>query len=97
MIALEAKEQKYNKVAHAKRLDRIIEKWEDILRIIDEELPTSEEIKTLLIQIGAPISPEEIGLEQGIIPMTFLTTKDIRDKYVLSRLFWDLGIMEELV
>ena len=28
--------------------------------------------------------------------MTFQATKDIRDKYVLSRLAWDLGVMDEL-
>jgi hypothetical protein len=27
--------------------------------------------------------------------MTFKSTKDIRDKYVLSRLAFDLGILEE--
>ena len=97
MIELEAKEQKYNKAAHEKRLDFIIEKWDDILQIIEEELPSSEEIETLLKQLGAPTCPEDIGLEQGILPMTFQSTKDIRDKYVLSRLCWDLGILEELV
>jgi hypothetical protein len=27
---------------------------------------------------------------------TFKATEDIRDKYVLSRLAWDLGVTEEL-
>ena len=97
MIELESKEQKYNKVAHEKRLDFIIEKWDDILHIIEEELPASEEIEALLKQVGAPTCMEDIGLEQSILSMTFQSTKDIRDKYVLSRLCWDLGILEEMV
>ena len=29
--------------------------------------------------------------------MIFRATKDIRDKYVLSRLLWDLGILDEML
>ena len=28
--------------------------------------------------------------------LSFRATKDIRDKYVLSRLAWDLGVLDEL-
>ena len=28
--------------------------------------------------------------------MTLKCTKDIRDKYVLTRLLWDLGILDEI-
>ena len=37
----------------------------------------------------------EIGLDEDTLPMTFRATKDIRDKYVLSRLCFDLGIIQE--
>ena len=43
-----------------------------------------------------PTTMKEIGLDETILPMTFKATKDIRDKYVLSKLAWDLGIIEEL-
>ena len=33
---------------------------------------------------------------QKLAQQTFRATKDIRDKYVLSRLAWDLGVLEEL-
>lgn len=39
---------------------------------------------------------ESIGIEKDVLPMTFKSTKDIRDKYVLSRLAWDIGIIDEL-
>lgn len=96
MIALEAKEGKYNKELHAKRLEVIIENWDDILAIIAEELPSSEQIEKIMTEIEAPKTMEEIGLEDTSLEMTFKATKDIRDKYVLSRLAWDLGIIEEL-
>lgn len=97
MIALEMKEQKYNKAAHAKRLEKIINNWDKILKIIDEEMPSSKEIEMLLDKLGAPKTLEDIGLHCSILPITFKATKDIRDKYVLSRLCWDLGIIDDIV
>lgn len=96
MIALEEKEQKYNKESHKERLEVILSHWDEILQIIQEELPTSTELEDLFDKIGAPKTPQEIGVEEAILPLTFEATKDIRDKYVLSRLCWDLGIERDI-
>lgn len=92
MIALEAKEQKYNKESHEKRLDVILGHWDQIVQIIKDELPLSAELEKLFEKIDAPKTLQEIGVDEAILPLTFEATKDIRDKYVLSRLCWDLGI-----
>ena len=97
MIALEEKEQKYNKEAHRARLEVILQNWDAILQIIDEELPSSAAISALLDAIDAPKSMADIGLDENTLPMTFFAAKDIRDKYVLPRLAWDLGVLEELI
>ena len=96
MIALEAKEQKYDLAKHEKRLDAIIENWDKILQIIDEELPTVEEFEAILDKVGAPKSIREIGLDESILPMTLKSTKDIRDKYILPRILFDLGVLDEI-
>ncbi len=97
MIALEAKEGKYDKEKHASRLEKILAHWDEILAILDEELPASDEISALLDKLGAPKTASDIGLSEDIIPPTFMATRDIRDKYVLSRLAFDLGVTEELL
>lgn len=97
MIALEAKEGKYDVKLHAERLEEILEKWNDILAIIEEELPSSVQIEKIMQDIEAPKTIEEIGLGDTSLETTFKATKDIRDKYVLSRLAWDLGVIDELV
>lgn len=97
MIALEEKEKKYDPAAHAVRLERILAHWDALLEIIRTELPYSAEIERLLNLIGAPKRLEDIGVDGTILPMAFRATKDIRDKYVLTRLAWDLGILEELL
>ena len=96
MLALEEKEQKYSIEKHGKRIDVIIEKWNEILNIIEDELPSFSELESLFINLGLPRSAKEIGLNENIVPMTFKCAKDIRDKYVLPKLAWDLGITDEL-
>lgn len=93
MIALEEKDQKYSIPKHETRIKKIISEWDNILKIIEEEVPTQKEIGNLLDKIDAPKLPEEINIKDDIL-LSFKATKDIRDKYVLSRLYWDLGIID---
>ena len=96
MIALEKKERKFDPALHEKRLEVILENWEEILEIMEEELPRAEEIEGVLDTISAPKTLTELGTPETLFPMIFKATKDIRDKYVLSRLLWDLGILEKM-
>ena len=95
MIALEEKERKYDVTFHRKRLKIILEHWDEILKIIEEELPSSQALETLLDTIDAPKTLAQIGVDETMLPIIFRATKDIRDKYVLSRLLWDLGVLDE--
>ena len=93
MIALEEKEGKYRKESHPARFAIIEENWSKIVQIIREEIPSYETLSQLLRTIGIAEDP---AMDQEALRLTFLATKDIRDKYVLSRLAWDLGICDEL-
>lgn len=97
MIALEKTEKKYDPTLHSARLEKIIANWDEILTIIHEEIPSLQDITALLDTIESPKTLPEIGIAEELAPMLFSCTKDIRDKYVLSRLCWDLGILEEMV
>ena len=95
MIALDRKEQKYDKEKHARRLEKILENW-DAVREIFSDLPTGAQVEAILDAIDAPKTCEDIGISRQLLPMTVKAAKDIRDKYVLSRILWDLGILDEL-
>ena len=92
MIALEAKEGKYRKETHPARFATIEKCWPAIVQIIREEIPSYETLSKLLDTLGI----EPLSIDKETARLTFLATKDIRDKYVLSRLAWDLGICDEL-
>lgn len=96
MIAIEEKEHKYDVARHKARLERIIDCWDEIISVIDEELPSAVEIEAILDAVGAPKTPQAIGIDSAQVAMTFRCAKDIRDKYVLPRLCWDLGVLEEI-
>lgn len=96
MIALEQKEQKYSPEKHEERVLRIVAHWDEITNIIRAEIPSSAELEKLLVGIGCPTSPRAWGGSQEQLALTFKATKDIRDKYILSRLAFDLGVIEQL-
>ena len=96
MIALEQKEQKYCPQKHLKRFDVILQKWDKICDIIREEIPTQKQISKILESIGAPQTADDIEITCDLLT-TLKATKDIRDKYVLSRLLWDLGIIDTIM
>ena len=93
MIALEEKEGKYRKDTHPARFATIQNYWEQIVQIIEEEIPSYAVLSDLLDTIGIT---KELDMDKELLQTSFLATKDIRDKYVLSRLAWDLGICDEL-
>ena len=94
MIAGEYKEKKYDPEKHVARLADILAHWDDILALI-ADLPTADELEAFYASIGHPLSCTEYGLTADEIRFAFTAAKDIRDKYVLGRLLWDLGLLEE--
>jgi glycerol-1-phosphate dehydrogenase [NAD(P)+] len=96
MIAQEQIERKYDVAKHAVRLAVISDRWADITAIIREEIPPAAEIEALLAKLGCPMAPEAWGATAGNLPTIIKATKDIRDKYILSRLAFDLGVLDGL-
>ncbi len=88
--------ERYDREKHAKRLNKIIEHWDEILKVIDEELPSAHSMKELLDTIGAPCTAADIDIPEKETSLTFRVTRDIRDKYILSSLVWDMGEIDSM-
>lgn len=93
MIALEEKEGKYSPSSHAQRLPVILENWDNILQILQQELPDMQQFYALMDTLWIPCF---LDADPQTSQLLFFATKDIRDKYILSRLGWDLGILDQL-
>lgn len=97
MIEAEKKDKKYDIELHKIRIKRIIECWDKICNVIKEEIPPSKKLKKLYRSIGFPQVFTDIGEKQENLSLIFKATKDIRNKYVLSTLCFDLGIIDEMI
>jgi glycerol-1-phosphate dehydrogenase [NAD(P)+] len=93
MIKQDSKEKKYDKDKHAERIEAIISNIDRIYAVMSEELPPEKELTALFDKIG--LDKTLTALDPELLPEVLRASKDIRDKYVISRLLWDLGILDE--
>ena len=77
---------------HARRLDKILVHWPDIVKIIEEELPGAQETLGKMKQLHMPHSPRDLGIDLEETRKAFIGSRVIRDKYLTSTLIWDLGL-----
>ena len=96
MIEAASFSTRYDRADHKIRVNNIIDNWDKIKEIIREEIPSSQSILSILQSIDAPVSPADIGIPVSETAITFRATRDIRDKYILSSLAWDLGVIDEI-
>ncbi|MBR4888898.1 MAG: sn-glycerol-1-phosphate dehydrogenase [Clostridia bacterium] len=95
IIAIEDKTRKNAPERHAKRLDNIINRWDDIVKAMDEELPDYDTLISLLASTGMPLTPEDIDISLDKTVEAFIGSRDIRDKFLSCSLLWDLGLTNE--
>ena len=94
VLALERSAGKNAAEGHARRLAAIEQNW-GALRDVAAALPAPEEAERLLSALGAPTRPAQLGIERGTIRDAIVYSKELRDRYVVTQLLWDLGLLEE--
>lgn len=95
VIALEKKVGKNSPGEHAKRIQVIESHWKELTEIM-ATLPSSEFIEHLLSELGAPINPAQVGVDDQAVIDGILMAKEVRNRYTLLQLLWDLGIADEM-
>lgn len=95
IIAIEDKTHKNDPARHAKRLDNLVNHWDEILKIIDEELPDYDALYQAMAKTGMPMRPSEIDVPMDDVVDAFIGARDIRDKYLSCSFLWDLGLTDE--
>ena len=95
IVAIEKKTRKNDPARHAVRLDNIINRWDEILGVIREELPDYGALYGAMAKTGMPLTPGDIGVPVEDAVNAFIGARDIRDKYLSCSLLWDLGLTDE--
>lgn len=95
VIALERKEQKNETQGRLKRIDAIEKNWDQI-RALLAALPSSESIIQILKGLSAPYLPGQIHVDKALLKDTFLYCKEIRARYVILQMLWDLDMLDSI-
>lgn len=95
IIRLEQKCGKNDIGRRSLRVETMKENWEEIQKTIEEGLPKVEEVKQLLESLDAPVHPDQVGLSLELVKEGIQAAKEVRDRYTLLQILWDLGLEEE--
>ena len=76
------------------RIDYMEAHWGEIASIM-RALPEPAEIDALLDEIGAAKRPQEVGIPTDLVRDAVLVGKDVRDRWTLLQMIWDLGLDED--
>lgn len=96
VIELERKAGKNSAVKHEERIKIIEEKWGEIAQTVKTSVPAAESIISMLESLNAPAFPQDIGIDSNTVYDSIIVAKEVRDRYTLLQLLWDLGIEEEM-
>lgn len=94
MIVLEESEEKYEKNKVAERAKKIESNWQMIVSCYQEALKLKPSVQKALAIVDAPQSVDALSVEDPEPKAVLKATKDIRDKYIVTRLLFDIGELE---
>ena len=95
ILAMEAQARKNETEGRLRRIDTMEAHWGEIDALL-AALPSSESIMALLRSLESPCLPAEIGVDGKLLKNTFLYCKEVRARYTILQLVWDLGLLDSL-
>lgn len=95
VLALEKKAGKNCVEAALHRIDSIEHKWAEMKAVIERELPQPEAVTDILKSVEAAYRPEQVGIDEAMAKDSVILAKEVRVRYGLLQLLWDLGLLEE--
>lgn len=94
VIRLERQAGKNAPEAVLRRLAATEQSWREI-QTAASSLPSSALVEELLRSAGAPVNPMEIGVDRALTEDGIRFAKEVRDRYTVLQLLWDLGLLDD--
>lgn len=94
IIELEKKAKKNDPEGLLKRLEVIEKNWDDI-RDLAGTAPAASEIYHVLEELKAAKIPADVGIPGEYVYDSIRYGKELRDRYTILQLMWDIGKLEE--
>jgi len=95
VIDMEVKAKKNETSARLERIDSMERNWAEITALL-EALPSSETVANLLKSLDSPCTPAAIDVDAEMLKNTFLYCKEVRARYTILQMVWDLGLLDSL-
>lgn len=95
VIAMEAQARKNEPAGRLRRIDAMEAHWAEISALL-EALPASETVMELLRSLESPCLPQEIGVDRALLRDTFRLCKEVRARYTILQMLWDLDVLDRL-
>ena len=95
IVELERKAGKNDVARRNARIDRMQEIWPEIRAEIEGSLPAADELRRLIAACGGPTRPQDVGIEDWLVAAAVHAGKDVRDRWTLLQMLWDLGLDDE--
>lgn len=87
--------EKLNSIEERNSRLKIIENnWEQLVNAI-MDVPSTNEIEEMLLKVGAPVRPFEVGVDEYTVEKGVLYSKEVRARYTILQLLWDVGLLEK--
>ncbi len=83
--------------ALAERRRQVERVWPELQQRLKAQLIPSSEAREMLLSVGCPVTPSEIGLSREQYVHGFLAAQLIRRRYTVLDLFYELGILREVM
>lgn len=95
IIALEKQYLKNDTKKVLARIDAIEAHWDEISELL-AQLPSAAYVEELLRSLQSPALPQDIQVDPQLLKNTILYCKEVRARYTIWQLLWDLGLLDEI-
>ncbi len=94
ILSMSEKDGRNSIEARISRIEVIKENFPRIIKVA-KEAERADRVESLMKSAGAPIKPEEVGVDQRTVLDSVLVAKEVRPRYTILNLLSDLGLLEE--
>ena len=95
VIEMEASAKKNETADRLRRIDVMEKNWAEIDSLL-AALPSSATVMELLRSLESPCLPAQIDVDEVMLKNTFLYCKEVRARYTIFQMLWDLGLLDTL-
>lgn len=96
IIELEHESKKNDPEGRLKRIDKIEENWDEIVKLMNDYMPSAERMIEILMSLDAPYFPSQVGFSDEMLYNALVYGKENRARYTLLSMMGDLGVLEDL-